>query len=83
MMFIAKNKDYARQMADIARQISPDEVQLNTPLRPCHIKPLTPEEMAIIESEFAGLRAVNVYQAPKPEVVPLNPEETLRRRPEL
>jgi len=83
MMFIAKNKDYARQMADIARQIAPDEVQLNTPLRPCPIKPLTPEEMAIIEEQFAGLRAVNVYQAPKPEVVPLNPEETLRRRPEL
>ena len=83
MMFIAKNKDYARQMAQIASQISPDEVQLNTPLRPCPIKPLTPEEMAIIEEEFAGLKAVNVYQAPKPEVVPLNLEETLRRRPKL
>lgn len=83
MMFIAKNKDYARQMAQIARQISPDEVQLNTPLRPCPTKPLTPEEMAIIEEEFSGLKAVNVYQSPKPEVVPLNLKETLRRRPKL
>ncbi len=83
MMFIAKNKDYTRQMADIARQISPDEVQLNTPLRPSPIRPLTPKEMAIIEKEFAGLKAVNVYQAPKPEVVPMNLEETLRRRPRL
>ena len=83
MMFIAQNKHYAGQMADIARQISPEEVQLNTPLRPCPIKPLTPEEMAIIAEEFAGLKAVNVYQAPKPEVVPLNLEETLRRRPRL
>lgn len=83
MMFIAANKDYARQMADIARQLLPDEVQLNTPLRPCPIKPLTPDEIAIIEKEFAGLKVVSVYQASKPEVVPLNLEETLRRRPKL
>jgi len=83
MMFIAINKDYARQMADIARRLSPDEVQLNTPLRPCPVKPLTPKAMTIIESEFTGLRVVNVYQGLKPEVVPLNLEETLRRRPKL
>jgi len=83
MMFIAINKDCTRQMADIARRLSPDEVQLNTPLRPCPVKPLTPEEMTIIGSEFTGLRVVNVYQAPKLEVVPLNLEETLRRRPKL
>jgi wyosine [tRNA(Phe)-imidazoG37] synthetase (radical SAM superfamily) len=83
MMFIAINKDYARQMADIARRLSPDEVQLNTPLRPCPVKPLNPEAMTIIESEFTGLRVVNVYQGLKPEVVPLNLEETLRRRPKL
>ncbi len=83
MMFIAINKDCARQMAEIARRLSPDEVQLNTPLRPCPVKPLTPEEMTIIGSEFTELRVVNVYQALKPEVVPLNLEETLRRRPKL
>ena len=80
---MAANKGYARQMADIARQLSPDEVQLNTPLRPCPIKPLTPEEMAIIEGEFNGLEVVSVYRASKPEVVPLNLGETLRRRPKL
>ncbi len=83
MMFIATNKDYARQMADIARRLSPDEVQLNTPLRPCPVKPLNPEAMTIIENEFIGLTVVNVYKSPKPEVVPLNLEETLRRRPKL
>ncbi|HEX74144.1 MAG TPA: radical SAM protein [Dehalococcoidia bacterium] len=83
MMFISINKNYASQMADIARQISPDEVQLNTPLRPCPVKPLTPEAMAIIKNEFTGLRVVNVYQGLKPEVMPLNLEETLRRRPKL
>ena len=83
MMFVAINKDYAQEMANIAKQLSPDEVQLNTPLRPCSIKPLTPDEMAAIAKEFAGLRVVSVYQASKPEVVPINLEETLRRRPRL
>ena len=83
MMFMTINKDYAREMADLARQLSPDEVQLNTPLRPCPIKPLTPDEMSIIEKEFVGLKVISVYQASKSEVTPLNLEETLRRRPKL
>ena len=83
MMFMTINKDYAREMADIARQLSLDEVQLNTPLRPCPVKPLTPDEMSIIEKEFVGLKALNVYQTPRPEVTPLNLQETLRRRPVL
>jgi len=83
MMFIAANKDWAREMADIARQLSPDEVQLNTPLRPCPIKPLTPDELSVIEKEFTGLEVISVYRALKPEVLPLNLQETLRRRPKL
>ncbi|GAI34304.1 unnamed protein product, partial [marine sediment metagenome] len=83
MMFITQNKDYARQMADIAKQLLPDEVQLNTPSRPCPIKPLTSDEMAAIERKFVELKVVNVYQASKPEVMPLNLKETLQRRPKL
>jgi len=83
MMFIAANKDWAREMANIARQLSPDEVQLNTPLRPCPIKPLTPDELSVIEKEFTGLEVISVYRALKPEVLPLNLQETLRRRPKL
>jgi hypothetical protein len=58
-------------------------VQLNTPLRPCPIKPLPPEAMAMIEQEFSGLEAISVYEASKPQVSPLNLKETLRRRPKL
>jgi wyosine [tRNA(Phe)-imidazoG37] synthetase (radical SAM superfamily) len=83
MMFIEANRGYAKQMAEVAAWLSPDEVQLNTPLRPCPIEPLPPEEMVIIEQEFAGLNAISVYESSKPEVVPLNLKETLRRRPKL
>ena len=84
MMFVEANKGYAPEMARIAGELSPDEVQINTPLRPCAVKPLTPEEIAAIRQEFAGLRGVvTVYEALRLAVIPLNLEETLRRRPGL
>jgi len=81
IMFIDANKLYCREMAEIARSLSPDEVQLNTPLRPCAVKPLRPSEMAAIKEEFEGLNVVEVYRTPIREVAPLNAVETLRRRP--
>jgi wyosine [tRNA(Phe)-imidazoG37] synthetase (radical SAM superfamily) len=83
MMFIEANKDYAPQMAKIAAEVSPDEVQLNTPLRPCAQKPLTPQEMAVIKQEFIGLKAISVYEESSPQILPLNVEQTLKRRPKL
>lgn len=84
MMFVEASKGYAPEMARIAEELSPDEVQINTPLRPCAVKPLTAEEITAIRQEFTGLRSVViVYEALRPEVTPLNLKETLRRRPKL
>ncbi len=84
MMFVEASKTYAPEMERIAEELSPDEVQINTPLRSCAVKPLTPEEIAAIRQEFAGLKGVvTVYEALRLEVIPLNLEETLRRRPKL
>ncbi len=83
MMFVAVNKDSAAGMAQLAREISPDEVQINTPLRPSAVKPLPPEEIAVIRQAFSGLDGViTVYEASRPRVAPVSPEETMRRRPE-
>jgi wyosine [tRNA(Phe)-imidazoG37] synthetase (radical SAM superfamily) len=38
IMFVEENKKYALEIAQIAKEINPDEVQLNTPLRPCKVK---------------------------------------------
>ncbi len=81
MMFIDYNKYFAKEMADIAKEIRPYRVQLNTPLRPSPISPLSVEEMDQIEKEFKGLNVVNVYKAKRPKVVPLDEIETRRRRP--
>ena len=80
IMFIEKNKDEAEELACIAAEIAPDEVQINTPLRPCKIKPLSKEEINIILG--AGWKnPVCVYDAPcKKEVSPINCEDTVKRR---
>jgi wyosine [tRNA(Phe)-imidazoG37] synthetase (radical SAM superfamily) len=84
MMFIEANKNYAFDMAKIAKQLSPDEVQINTPLRPSPVKPLSREEIDAVRCQFAGLDSViTVYEAEKPDVFPLNLKETLQRRPKL
>jgi hypothetical protein len=67
MMFVEANKGCAEDMAKIAGELSPDEVQINTPLRPCAVKPLSPQEIAAIRDKFSGLKkVVTVYEAGKP-----------------
>ena len=84
MMFVEANKDYAPEMAKIAKRLSPYEVQINTPLRPCAVRPLAPKDINAIREVFTGFRSVvSVYEASKPEVIPLNQDETLLRRPTL
>lgn len=84
LMFIEANKNYASEMAALVRQISPEEVQVNTPLRPCAVRPLTPESIAKVKGEFAGFPDVmTVYEAGKCEAWPFDLAETLRRRPTL
>ncbi|MBL7209142.1 MAG: radical SAM protein [Dehalococcoidia bacterium] len=84
MMFMGANRDYASAMAKVAADISPDEVQINTPLRPCGVTALPPEEIAAIRRDFVDFDNVaTVYEAPRHEAVPLNLAETLWRRPKL
>jgi wyosine [tRNA(Phe)-imidazoG37] synthetase (radical SAM superfamily) len=81
MMFVAANRDRAADMAALARSLDPDEVQLNTPLRPSPTPPLSRAAMAEIEAAFAGLPVISVYAAPSPEVDVLDEAEMHRRRP--
>jgi len=83
IMLIEANKHCAQELAGIAKQISPDEIQINTPLRPCAVEPLSPKQIDSMRQAFSGFRnVVTVYEASRPEVVPLNMKETRRRRPE-
>jgi wyosine [tRNA(Phe)-imidazoG37] synthetase (radical SAM superfamily) len=84
MMFIDLNKNLAAEMAQIAMDIGPDEVQINTPLRPCAVKPLLLDDIITISHEFSYLENVKtVYQVDKPVIIPFNMDDTLKRRPKL
>ena len=84
IMFVEANKDCAVEIAALAAEISPHEVQINTPLRPSRVKPLSPHEILLIRREFSNFEnVVTVYEVPKFEVMPLDLAEVLRRRPTL
>jgi len=80
IMFVGQNKKYAGEIAQIAREIAPDEVQINTPLRPCKVKPLPKQELDEIKKYFEVLNAISVYKAEIKKVKPVSEESTLRRR---
>ncbi|MBN1353199.1 MAG: radical SAM protein [Candidatus Omnitrophica bacterium] len=80
IMFIKQNKHYASELAKIAKEINPDEVQINTPLRPCRVEPLPESELNVIKGHFKGLNAIFVYEAEKKEVASISDEDTLKRR---
>lgn len=61
IMFIEENKSLAQELAKLAKDIGPDEVQINTPLRPCDIKSLSKKEIDAIKLHFKGMRVVSVY----------------------
>lgn len=80
IMFIDENKDYAKDLARLAREINPDEVQINTPLRPCKVRPLSRKELDIIKRFFEGMRVLSVYEGEKKIVETFSKTGTLKRR---
>jgi wyosine [tRNA(Phe)-imidazoG37] synthetase (radical SAM superfamily) len=70
MMFLQANQRAAPQMADLARSIEPDEVQLNTPLQPALGGPVSAEDMRQVARAFVGLHLTSVYDGGKARVRP-------------
>jgi wyosine [tRNA(Phe)-imidazoG37] synthetase (radical SAM superfamily) len=80
IMFIKENAQYAGGIAGITEEIQPDEIQINTPLRPCGVQPLKREELSEIKNLFGNLNAISVYESRKKDVKPISDRDTLRRR---
>jgi wyosine [tRNA(Phe)-imidazoG37] synthetase (radical SAM superfamily) len=81
-MFLENNMNYANEIADIVCSIEPNEVQINTPLRPCAVKPLPKEQIEKIEKIFKerGLKTISVYSSKKPKTSPMDKIEIFKRR---
>jgi len=78
IMFIQENKAYAKAIAQIARDINPDEIQINTPLRPGGT-PLNESDLVKIKKHFIGLPAMTVYEMERRNVIPFDDKETILR----
>jgi len=82
-MFIKANRGKAGLLAEVIKRLSPDEVQINTPLRPSPVMPLDRPELKKITKHFDDLNhVINVYDAIRPSVEFFNQQQTERRRPE-
>jgi wyosine [tRNA(Phe)-imidazoG37] synthetase (radical SAM superfamily) len=55
IMLIQANRAYAPHLAALARQLNPDQIHLNTPLKPALGGPLSPQEMQTAARAFEGL----------------------------
>jgi len=80
IMFTEENKKYAGKIASLSRKIAPDEIQINTPLRPCPAPPLSEIELMDIKNHFADLNVISVYEGNKTYVEPISDSDTLKRR---
>lgn len=82
IMFIKNNMGFAEEISNIVTEIEPEEVQINTPLRPCDLNPLTEEQLARIEKIFKdkGLKTTSVYTSTKPKTSPMDKIEIFKRR---
>ena len=68
IMFVPENKQFSEEIAKIVRTIKPDEIQINTPLRPSPVRPLTPAELREVQKSFKGMNFRTVYKAKKPRI---------------
>ncbi|OIO74781.1 MAG: hypothetical protein AUJ85_04760 [Elusimicrobia bacterium CG1_02_37_114] len=80
IMFVEKNEKYAEELSQLAKEIKPDEIQINTPLRPCNEKPLSQERINEIKHYFEGMCSITVYDKEKDKVEPISEPDTLKRR---
>lgn len=82
IMFMHENMQYAEEIAKIANDIKPYEVQINTPLRPCPVQPLTEKQLSNIEEKFRNIRlnTISVYTSKKPKTTPIDKMELIKRR---
>jgi len=84
IMLSDMNKDQVYTLQYMAKLLIPDQVQINTPVRRCPLKPLPAEELEPLAKKWFWNHSsvVTVYSGKRPEVTPLDARETdLRQAP--
>ncbi|NQS99598.1 MAG: radical SAM protein [Candidatus Omnitrophica bacterium] len=80
VMLMQKNIQSTKRIAELAKIIRPDEIQICTPIRPNPIKPLPRKSLLEMKRNFSGIKVVTVYEAKRKKVRPLSRKGILLRR---
>jgi len=85
IMFVRSNQALATEIATLARDIAPDEIAINTPLRVNPVKPLAPQPMDEITAIFRNICGEvipvrSVYETKREKSQPFCKPSTERRR---
>ena len=76
VMLVDENIENVQQIAQVARGMCPDEVQLNTPLRPGGARPIERQRVEWAKRFFQDMPVVSVYDAPAQEYTPMDETAT-------
>ena len=79
IMLMDQNIENAQQLAEVARTLGADEIQLDTPIRPCPVKPLEHRRLEWAKKLFEGMPVVSVFDAPLQEYTPMDEKATIER----
>ena len=79
VMLIDNNFDNLDEIACLARAINPDEIQLNTPTRPCGDKPIERVRMDYAKKFFWDMPVVSVYDHEQKTYTPIDEQATKAR----
>ena len=79
VMFVEDNLRYVKRIVDLVEEINPQEIQLDTPLRPSITKPLNEKIIEEIKKYFSHRTVVSVYEGGQKKTVPWDEQDTIKR----
>jgi wyosine [tRNA(Phe)-imidazoG37] synthetase (radical SAM superfamily) len=79
IMLLDDNLELLTRLGTMAFFLNPDEVQLNTPIRPCAVQPLSKESILKAKKFFKGVPVISCYDVPEAETVPMDEQATATR----
>ncbi|MBS3816713.1 MAG: radical SAM protein [Candidatus Thermoplasmatota archaeon] len=79
IMVIEENKDHISEIARKIEGLDIDEVQLNTPLRPSVVPPVSEEVLQEAKSYFESTETKMVYEEKRTDTPKLDDEEVIKR----
>ena len=79
MMLVKNNIEHLNELNTIACLLHPNEIQLNTPIRPSGEHPLSRETIEKAKKAFKGLHVISCYDVPSKETKPFNEQATVAR----